>query len=111
MGSHPPPGATPETMAQLAERFYFAQCLKDETMAESIVQTLAVEQDPAPLVVHYNGAFHSDYGLGTASRVTRRLPQARTRVLTMIPVKSLDDVAPTDDQRAKADYLVFTIGK
>lgn len=111
MSTHPAPGQSAAAAAQMGERFYFAQCLKDETMAESIAQAHAVEQDPAPLVVHVNGAFHSDYGLGTAARVKRRLPNARVAVVTMIPVTSLDDLAPTDDQRPRADFLVFTIGK
>ena len=111
MGSHPVAGQSAEAAAQTAERFYFAQCLKDETMAESIARAHAVERDPAPIVVHYNGAFHSDYGLGTASRVKRRVPNARIAVVTMIPVKTLDDLTPTEDQRKRADFLVFTIGK
>src|SRR5687768_3740546 len=93
-------------------RFYAAQCLKDETMAESIAtawSTAAASKPGAhPLVVHYNGSFHSDYGLGTASRVKRRLPNAKTVVVTMIPVADLDTVATTDHLR-KGDYLVFTV--
>jgi uncharacterized iron-regulated protein len=111
MGTHPAEGQSAEAAARMAERFYFAQCLKDETMAESIVRAHSVEKDPAPIVVHYNGAFHSDYGLGTAARVRRRVANARIAIVTMVPVKSLDDVAPTDDQKKRADYLVFTIGK
>jgi len=111
MGTHPAAGTSPEAAAQMGERFYFAQCLKDETMAESIVRAHSVEKDPAPVVVHYNGAFHSDYRLGTAARVRRRVANARIAIVTMVPVKNLDDVVPTDDQKKRADYLVFTIGK
>ncbi|HEX5215284.1 MAG TPA: ChaN family lipoprotein [Vicinamibacterales bacterium] len=111
MGTHPAEGQSAEAAAQMAERFYFAQCLKDETMAESIARAHAVEKDPAPIVVHYNGAFHSDYGLGTAARVKRRLPNARIAIVTVIPVKNLDDLSVTDDQRARGDFVVFTIGK
>ena len=111
MGAHPAEGQSAEAAARMAERFYFAQCLKDETMAESIVRAHSVEKDPAPIVVHYNGAFHSDYRLGTAARVRRRVANARIAIVTMVPVKNLDDVVPTDDQKKRADYLVFTIGK
>ena len=94
------------------ERFYAAQCLKDETMAESIARgwSAAAAQKPGtrPLVVHYNGSFHSDYGLGTASRVRRRMPDARTVVVTMIPVANLDTIATADHLR-KGDFLVFTV--
>src|SRR5262245_765970 len=46
------------------ERFYHAQCVKDETMAESIANALGApgtqSSAQGPLVVHFNGAFHSD---------------------------------------------------
>src|SRR5688572_13744666 len=100
------------TGASDIDRFYAALCLKDETMAESIATAwsaaAATKPGTRPLVVHYNGSFHSDYGLGTAARVKRRLPDARTVVVTMIPVGNLDTVATTDHLR-KGDYLVFTV--
>ena len=100
------------TSAAEMGRFYAAQCLKDETMAESIVKAWstasAANSGTRPLAVHYNGSFHSDYGLGTAARVKRRMPNLKTVVVTMIPVANLDTVATTDHLR-KGDYLVFTI--
>ena len=100
------------TGAAEMDRFYAAQCLKDETMAESIAKAwssaVAAKSGTRPLVVHYNGSFHSDYGLGTAARVKRRLPEAKTVVVTMIPVANLDTVAAAD-HKSKGDYLVFTI--
>lgn len=98
--------------AEQVQLYYASQCLKDETMAESIVRAWRTAADAAPgarpLAVHYNGAFHSDSGLGTASRVRRRLPEARTAVVSMVPVKSLDDLTP-DEHKGKGDYIVFTI--
>lgn len=108
MQQHPPaPGQ--ETPAQaMVEKFYYAQCLKDETMAESIARAITSVQGTRPLLVHYNGAFHSDYRSGVVSRIERRLAGARVRVVTMIPVESLETLdAPA--QAARADYLVFTI--
>ena len=100
------------TSASEMGRFYAAQCLKDETMAESIAKAWstasAANPGTRPLVVHYNGSFHSDYGLGTAARVKRRMPNLKTVVVTMIPIANLDTVATTDHLR-KGDYLVFTI--
>jgi uncharacterized iron-regulated protein len=94
------------------DRFYASQCLKDETMAESIAigwsAAAAAKPGTRPLVVHYNGAFHSDYGLGTASRVRRRLPAAHTVVVSVVPIANLDAIAPGEHQ-AKGDYVVFTI--
>jgi uncharacterized iron-regulated protein len=107
MGSHP-------TMDAL-QRFYDSQCTKDETMAESIAKawTTAAAAGPAqrPLVIHYNGAFHSDFGLGTASRTQRRLPDAKVVVVTMMPLadlKALDAVKPAGEDLKRARYLVYT---
>ena len=88
------------------DRFYAAQCVKDETMAESVVTALR-DGGAGTLVVHVNGAFHSDFALGTAERVKRRRPDARIVVVTAVPVAdpAAEDPAPV---RAQGDYVVFT---
>jgi len=100
------------TGADDVDLYYASQCLKDETMAESIVRAseaaAAARPDTRPLVVHYNGAFHSDYTLGTAARVRRRLPQARMSVVTVIPGVDLDNIQ-TADHLGKGDFLLFTV--
>jgi uncharacterized iron-regulated protein len=88
------------------ERYFAAQCLKDETMAESIAA--AADRGRRP-VVHFDGSFHSDFFQGTAERVQRRLPQRRVVVVSILPVKDLDAVAPTADDLKRADYLVYTV--
>lgn len=109
MQQHPPaPGQDAASAKSMVEKFYYAQCLKDETMAESIARAVTSVQGTRPLLVHYNGAFHSDYRSGVVPRVERRLAGVRVRVVTMIPVESLETLdAPA--QAARADYLVFTI--
>ncbi len=112
MGSHPGEGATDPAAAEAQTRhFYFSQCLKDETMADSIATAYAAAAmgERRPIVVHFNGAFHSDFGLGTAERVRRRLPERRAVVVTMIPVEDLDAVLPDAEARRRADFLVYTI--
>lgn len=112
MNAHPMPGDEKKTVAekrQTTERFYFAQCVKDETMAESIVAAHQRVASSRPIVVHFNGSFHSDYGLGTAARVDRRLKGATVKVVTMAPVENLDQVKPSKDDRKRADYLVYTL--
>ena len=98
------PGDTLPTA--VASRFYFAQCVKDETMAEAIVA--ARERGPAgAIVVHYDGAFHSDYRQGTVDRVRRRAPNLRLSVLTAVPV--IDQSSATlADHAGRADYIIFT---
>lgn len=102
-----------EKNRQSVERYYQAQCLKDETMGESIAQayTAGALGGKRPLVVHFNGSFHSDFNQGTADRAKRRLPGKRIVVLSIVPVQSLDTLAPAKDQRKRADYLIYTIGK
>lgn len=101
MGTHPDASA---------DRFYFAQCVKDETMAESIAQSFAAGSagGKRALVVHVNGAFHSDFHYGTASRAQRRLPGKRIAVVTVMPVENIDTANPDAAERRRGDYLVYT---
>jgi uncharacterized iron-regulated protein len=102
--------ATEESAADKAatiERIYLAQCIKDETMSESIATAFTVAP-PRALVVHVNGAFHSDYGLGTAERVKRRLPGRRVVVVSFVPVRNLD-TPNGKSQRTLADFIVYTL--
>ncbi|MDX2032820.1 MAG: ChaN family lipoprotein [Blastocatellia bacterium] len=94
----------------MIDRFYYAQCVKDETMAESIVAAMGPNgsSQPKPVIVHFNGAFHSDFRLGTAARVIRRMPKSNVKVVTVIPVDDLDAVKP-EEHRKKGDYVIFTI--
>jgi uncharacterized iron-regulated protein len=117
MGTHPAAGAgsasgsAPGTPSadSTTERYYWAQCVKDETMAESIASAFAKLEGRPGAVVHFTGSFHSDYGEGTGERVRRRLAGRRVTTITVIPVESLDDLSPDSDDLRRADYLVFTI--
>jgi len=104
MGGHAAPGLDAATTTR---QYYEAQCVKDETMAESVVRARSAAGG-APLVIHVNGSFHSDFGDGTAERVRRRLPDARIIVITGVPVHDLD-AADAKSERKKGDWIVFTI--
>jgi uncharacterized iron-regulated protein len=88
------------------ERMYRAQCAKDDAMAEGIADYLATHPHRQPLVVHCNGSFHTDYGLGTAARLAQRAPLAQAAIVSMIAVP---DVAKADvtNERKKAHYLLI----
>lgn len=90
----------------VAERFYLAQCVKDETMAESIVRALRFAPANA-IAVHFNGAFHSEYGQGVVERVRRREPRWDLATVVAIPV---DEPATATHAAPEglADFLVFT---
>jgi uncharacterized iron-regulated protein len=89
------------------DRMYQAQCIKDETMGESIATAFAAAP-PRVLVVHVNGAFHSDYRLGAAARTQRRLRGKRVAVVSFVPVPDLD-AADGRSLGKLADYVVFTL--
>ena len=57
------------------------------------------------------GAFHSDFGLGTAERVRRRLGERRVAVVSVLPVKDLDTLTPAGDDLKRADYLLYTFAE
>jgi len=96
MGGHGRPGA-----AANLDRLFESQCLKDETMAESAAGRLA----PGVTVVHINGSFHSDEGLGAVERLVRRAPNARTLVVSIAP-----GAAPPPSRVALGDFVVWTPG-
>ena len=108
MGDHPAPNQKPDDQRAMTERYYWSQCVKDETMAESIAAA-AQRRGSRPAVVHYNGAFHSDFSLGTAERTRRRLPEKRVVVVSVLPVENLDAIEPSGEDLQRADYLVYTI--
>lgn len=97
-----------EEQRAMTERFYYAQCVKDETMAESIANAFGQQENARPLVVHFNGAFHSDYRQGAASRAARRLPKSKIKVISVVPVENLDKIN-VDEYRKRGDYIVFTL--
>jgi uncharacterized iron-regulated protein len=112
MGGHPS-SAEPksaETHAKI-DRFFLAQCVKDETMAESVADAFRNAPGPRATMVHFNGSFHTDYGEGAAEGTRRRLPGRRVAVISMIPVEDIDTVAPDEEDLKQADYLVFTTKK
>ena len=84
-------------------RFYCAQCVKDEVMAESIVHWTRMPTDGA-IIVFWCGRFHSDYGLGTAQRVLRRRPDLDLAVVstTVAPRRAS---ALSDDEQRSGDYV------
>ncbi len=86
-------------------RFYQAQCLKDDTMAESVVRAL----ETGRLVLHVNGTFHSDAGLGIPARVLWRKPVSAPRLtlVKIVPVKNNLAAADAGKWKNEADFLLF----
>ncbi len=88
---------------------YAAQCVRDETVGETIAQLLTAGAGAGkpPLVVSLNGAFQTMLGQGVVERTRRRIPDKRLLVIAIVPVEALD-AAPTDaGEPRRADYVVY----
>ncbi len=105
MSAHGPAAGSPADSHALLTRMYQAQCVKDETMGESVAQAWR----PGRLVVHYNGSFHSDFRMGTAERARKRAGKVAMLVVTAVPVPNLDALAPSKQDRKRADYLLYVL--
>ena len=105
-GGGPPTATDSLEMRKMTDRFYLAQCAKDETMAESIVAAMRTTADGA-IVLHVDGAFHSDFALGTVARVARRRPSLRLKVISAIPVDSFA-LRNTGEYMARGDFVILT---
>lgn len=61
-------GTPMERALKMKENFYYGQCLKDATMAESIISSI----DKNYKVLHINGSFHSDYHSGIVYQLKKK---------------------------------------
>lgn len=88
-------------------RYYESQCLKDDTMAETIAEFLRAERMARrnTMVVHVCGKFHSDRRLGTVARVRSREPGWNLMVVSAQEVPDPEDrmYSPPQDL---ADFVV-----
>ena len=71
------------------QRQFAAQTAWDDTMAESMVNYLALH--PTKQIIHVAGRFHVAEGLGTASRIAARNPDLNVMMVT--PVTSESDLS------------------
>ncbi len=95
----PPAQRMPETVLY---QMYTAQCLKDDTMAESIAKVAS--RGGAP-VVHFCGSFHSDFRRGTVERLVQRQPALQIGVLAMHAQKD-PHAALESKKRGAGDFVV-----
>ncbi|HQR06781.1 MAG TPA: ChaN family lipoprotein [Gemmatales bacterium] len=90
----------------IVDRMYLAQCAKDDAMAEGMADYLLSNPHRQPLVLHDNGNFHSDYGLGTAARLAQRVPLAQQAIISMVAAPDVSKADTTKD-RKKGHYLLI----
>jgi uncharacterized iron-regulated protein len=84
--------------------FYKSQCMKDDTMAESIARYR--EAHPGQQVISYTGSFHVDYRFGLPARFEARRGADRTALVVLRPAavwRAADPLA----EPGVADFVVF----
>ena len=84
---------------------YKAQCLKDDTMAESINNYL--ELNPGKKVLHINGDFHSRVHLGTSQKLALLNRDLRIAVIAPVPFVSQDTLQWQPGQSEAGDFLIL----
>lgn len=98
MGGHE---ASPEDL----ENYYLAQCIKDDTMAESIA--LHLKTHPGGKIIHFNGDFHSRAWLGTVSSLQELMPDLRLAVISPEFVEDPQNPDLPAGMDAVANYLLL----
>ncbi len=93
---------TPERI----ELFYKAQCLKDDTMAESINNFVSNPHHQGIKVLHMQGAFHGAKHLGVVEKLHKLNPDLK--ILLISPVEAKDYNAVKDDYGKDDIVLTFT---
>lgn len=87
------------------QRYYEAQCIKDDTMAESMV--IALDYHKKAQIIHFNGAFHSNNFLGTVSRLQKSLPKLKIAVISPIFSEDWQSLNPDKELRQRGSYLLL----
>lgn len=84
---------------------YYAQLLRDNSMAESIAN--AHHQYPNSQIIHLNGAFHSNSGLGTVAVLKHLNPKLTISVISPVRQSNLKRPHLDSSDLALGDYLLM----
>lgn len=94
----------PEAMSRVnPENLYKAQCLKDDTMAESMSDFL--DTHPGTRIVSYQGDFHSAFGLGIVKKLKLLKPEVQSVVVSVAPVEG-DWTAIDPEWKNQGDFVL-----
>ena len=100
--AHPAHGSAP-TMANLLA----AQNLRDAAMGWTIAEHLRA--NPDALVVHLNGSFHSEGGLGVPEHLERYRPGTRALIVTMRADAAFPGLDPDAFRTDAGGFVVVTV--
>jgi uncharacterized iron-regulated protein len=98
-------GAMPEAANGL-NKILDSQSLWDATMADSVAKSLLLREENA-LVLHINGAFHTENRLGIVEHLLKYKPKTRVIVITMKSVDNFPNFDATKDADA-GDFVILT---
>ncbi|MFA7057195.1 MAG: ChaN family lipoprotein [Candidatus Cloacimonadales bacterium] len=84
---------------------YKAQCLKDDTMAESINNYLLA--NPGKKVLHINGDFHSRYHLGSSQKLALLNRDLKIAVIAPVAFQSQGTLQWQPAQSEAGDFLIL----
>ena len=84
--------------------YFGAQSLKDETMAEAILEQWTKDDDYK--IIHFNGDFHSNNYLGTVQKVRDRNMEVKIAVITPTYADSGKALDFDNAYKSKCDYLI-----
>lgn len=93
------------SMKEMIWQIYQAQCLKDDTMARAMAQHIS--DNPERRIIHLNGRFHSDYHLGTVSRLKKQHPQKKMLVISIAPREAGDSWRLTSEDAGRGDFVIY----
>ena len=93
----------PAGMMMNLDLIYAAQCIKDDTMAESILQYQRIP--PRRKVIHFNGDFHSRKHLGTAQKIQVLEPMLKVAVIT--PINCENEFTWEDEDLLEGEFLIL----
>lgn len=93
-----------EELDRRIHAMYKAQCLKDDTMAESIYEY--IRQNPETKVIHFNGDFHSNSHLGTVQKLARMHAGLKIGVITPLAVESEEEFRFPSHASETGDFLI-----
>ncbi|NQV17457.1 MAG: ChaN family lipoprotein [Armatimonadetes bacterium] len=93
----------PSGMMMNFDQIYAAQCIKDDTMAESILKYQRIP--PRSKVIHFNGDFHSRKHLGTAQKI--QILEPILKVAVIAPILCEDEFTWKDEDLLEGEFLIL----
>ena len=91
-------------MSKMFESYYAAQCLKDDTMAESINNFISKQPDYQ--IIHFNGQFHSNEHLGTVQKLKLLNPKLKIGVISPVIISAGEPLEFPQQEKNSGDYLL-----